>query len=397
MREPSPGVEYPVEIGGSFLGTEQSRMAILRYDFKPASIDNEKPGVYTHDASSNKSSVLWTFFVRPEIEQEQFWVIGGPVEVSIYMPNNNNGELDVQLAGKFEPSRDDDLDCVAIFDGSGFRLELLSGQVKTRHIRTSTAYRGAPVAATGFNRHNCSPSPSVDELFADDSDSPTTADRLASQPPAAVPFSRIHTAAVRGKRPALPMPEYGNTREYGNGTTGTMNNGSAGGFRGSAKGPPQKVQRIEQHQGGAATPKRVPAQPVPEVQDDLDNELGAALDAAWDDDEDGGDMAGGDSSSHEAEVEADEVEEEEEEEEKDDKSPSPRIPSPAKPPAVVDQVHRHSASEPAPRQPALVPAAKPPITAGAGTGGKATDYSFGACTPTAGAGTGGKATDYRWE
>lgn len=36
------------------------------------------------------------------------------------------------FAGKYEPSKDG-LDCIAIFDGTGFRLELLSATVK--HLR----------------------------------------------------------------------------------------------------------------------------------------------------------------------------------------------------------------------------------------------------------------------
>ena len=51
-------------------------------------------------------------------------------QVSVYLPNHT-GELDVHLSGKYEACKDG-LDCVAIFDGSSFSLELLHGHIMTR-------------------------------------------------------------------------------------------------------------------------------------------------------------------------------------------------------------------------------------------------------------------------
>ncbi len=39
--------------------------------------------------------------------------------------------MDVHFTGSTEHAKDE-LDCVAVFDGTSFRLELLSGQVKLR-------------------------------------------------------------------------------------------------------------------------------------------------------------------------------------------------------------------------------------------------------------------------
>lgn len=61
--------------------------------------------------------------------------------MSVHLPNNNNGDLDVLLSGKFEPSRDE-LDCIAVFDGTGFRLEVLAGQMATRWAPAHDAGRG---------------------------------------------------------------------------------------------------------------------------------------------------------------------------------------------------------------------------------------------------------------
>jgi hypothetical protein len=52
-------------------------------------------------------------------------------QVSLYLPNNNNGDLDINFSGKQETAKDD-LDALLIFDGNCFRLEQLSGQIKTR-------------------------------------------------------------------------------------------------------------------------------------------------------------------------------------------------------------------------------------------------------------------------
>jgi hypothetical protein len=53
-----------------------------------------------------------------------------PLQVAICLPNEA-GDMDVHFTGSTEHAKDE-LDCVAVFDGTSFRLELLSGQVKLR-------------------------------------------------------------------------------------------------------------------------------------------------------------------------------------------------------------------------------------------------------------------------
>lgn len=54
-------------------------------------------------------------------------------QVSVQLPNSSTGAVDLGFQGKFEPSRDD-LDCVAVFDGTTFHLELMSGSVKCKCV-----------------------------------------------------------------------------------------------------------------------------------------------------------------------------------------------------------------------------------------------------------------------
>ena len=46
------------------------------------------------------------------------------------IPNTQVGAAPMTFRGQFEPSKDD-CDCVAIFDGTSFRLERAAGQVKS--------------------------------------------------------------------------------------------------------------------------------------------------------------------------------------------------------------------------------------------------------------------------
>lgn len=63
----------------------------------------------------------------------------GRLQMSLYLANNNNGgELDIQFSGKFLQAKDD-LDVIAIFDGSCFRLEQLCGQIKAKCVLAAGA------------------------------------------------------------------------------------------------------------------------------------------------------------------------------------------------------------------------------------------------------------------
>lgn len=65
----------------------------------------------------------------------------GPVQVSLTMG-------DAAFTGRYEPSRDG-LDCVAIFDGTSFRLELLGASVKNLRQVEWEGCSGLPGMAAG--------------------------------------------------------------------------------------------------------------------------------------------------------------------------------------------------------------------------------------------------------
>ena len=52
-----------------------------------------------------------------------------PVQVTLKLPNAQAAAAPVEFRGQHEASRDD-LDCVAVFDGSSFTIEQVTGQVK---------------------------------------------------------------------------------------------------------------------------------------------------------------------------------------------------------------------------------------------------------------------------
>ncbi|PSC69888.1 helicase and polymerase-containing TEBICHI [Micractinium conductrix] len=125
--EPEAGVAYPLHLGASLLGQRGAPEAAggaadefctLRYDFKPASAARAAVGQMDVQMASQKVSL--------QMEEASF-------------------------SGKYEPSRDG-LDCVAIFDGTSFRLELLGASIKNlRHMqggaRGGSAFQAATAAA----------------------------------------------------------------------------------------------------------------------------------------------------------------------------------------------------------------------------------------------------------
>jgi hypothetical protein len=62
----------------------------------------------------------------------------------VQLPDTTNEGADVAFAGRYESSRDG-LDCVAIFDGSSWRLELVQGLVRTLKA-TGCGHLGACIA-----------------------------------------------------------------------------------------------------------------------------------------------------------------------------------------------------------------------------------------------------------
>lgn len=91
----------------------------LRYDFKPASINTEAPGSLT------------------------FGIDG---QVSLDLLKKSGDETGLAFTGYSEPY-EDGLDCVAVFDGTSWTLQLLSGGLKVQHVKGPGRATPPPQAA----------------------------------------------------------------------------------------------------------------------------------------------------------------------------------------------------------------------------------------------------------
>ncbi|GMI66137.1 hypothetical protein like AT1G71080 [Hibiscus trionum] len=106
---PKPNRWYNLSLGSSFKDQNQpsSKFCTLRYEFKPASIDKNQPGLL-HKSKDNR--------VKVEFE------------------NNQHGKPKVTFEGASEDYKDND--AVLFFDGETFRLERLHRAMKRlRHVR----------------------------------------------------------------------------------------------------------------------------------------------------------------------------------------------------------------------------------------------------------------------
>ncbi|KAH8500667.1 hypothetical protein H0E87_015772 [Populus deltoides] len=104
---PQPNRWYNLTLGPSFKEQPSNKYCTLRYEFKPASIDKTKPGLF----HKNKDS-----------------------RVSVEFQNNQLGKPKVTFEGSSEDYKEND--AVLFFDGQNFRLESLHRAVKQlRHLR----------------------------------------------------------------------------------------------------------------------------------------------------------------------------------------------------------------------------------------------------------------------
>lgn len=71
-----------------------------------------------------------------------------PVQAELSLPDAAMEDGDMAFSGRYERSRDG-LDCVAIFDGATWRLELLDGLVKG--LRTTTRYGSTCTKCNSIN------------------------------------------------------------------------------------------------------------------------------------------------------------------------------------------------------------------------------------------------------
>lgn len=104
---PQPDRWYNLTLGPSFKEQPSNKYCTLRYEFKPASIDKTKPGLF-HKNKDNR--------------------------VSVEFQNNQLGKPKVTFEGSSEDYKEND--AVLFFDGQNFRLESLHRAVKQlRHLR----------------------------------------------------------------------------------------------------------------------------------------------------------------------------------------------------------------------------------------------------------------------
>ncbi|MBA0604582.1 hypothetical protein Godav_017233 [Gossypium davidsonii] len=121
---PKPNRWYNISLGSSFKDQHQpnSKFCTLRYEFKPASIDKNQPGLL------HKSK---DYRVKVEFE------------------NNQHGKPKVTFDGVCEDYKDND--AVLFFDGEAFRLERLHRAVKRlRHVRQPGESMAAATGTTAM-------------------------------------------------------------------------------------------------------------------------------------------------------------------------------------------------------------------------------------------------------
>lgn len=109
---PQPGHSYPIVLGDRLLQTHapdppppastQPSLCCLRYNFRPRTTASNQPGKL---------------------------LVGETI--TLQLPNCTAGNFE----GPLEPSRDG-LDCVAIFDGTQFRIEVLDATIKAKCVCT---------------------------------------------------------------------------------------------------------------------------------------------------------------------------------------------------------------------------------------------------------------------
>lgn len=150
--EPHHGTDYPLVLGASLQGGAAShadQFLALRYDFKPASAAQAAQGVLD---------------VLP----------------------NNQAQLQMGdsllFQGRYEAAGAAGLDCVAIFDGQSFRLELLSATVQSlRHV--PGASRGAGRSLPQPAARGVTPEPPAVDIWGATQQQPAPHPKRRSRPP----------------------------------------------------------------------------------------------------------------------------------------------------------------------------------------------------------------------
>ena len=119
---------YLVHLGDTFTNASDATYHSLQYKFKPQSAGRSGEG--SLQITQNMASAL-PFCSQNGHAQTRDGVVQkisaiSAMQVSVHAPNVQDGNPGVSFEGQWAPSQQG-LDCVAFFDGSSWRLELLSG------------------------------------------------------------------------------------------------------------------------------------------------------------------------------------------------------------------------------------------------------------------------------
>ena len=137
MAAPQAGVAYPVTLGSTFeRDADVGSFCLLRYDFKPASAGIFQPGHLEVDPATSRVRTLcsgqgpsWQHMLAiPGTE-----LVRCAVQATVELPDSGTGQSDLVFHGRYEPSRDDCMDVVALFDEAtgSWRFEVIDIVVKT--------------------------------------------------------------------------------------------------------------------------------------------------------------------------------------------------------------------------------------------------------------------------
>ncbi|CAL8465585.1 g5121 [Coccomyxa elongata] len=176
---PSAGTSYPITLGETFLSeTPSQSYCSLRYDFKPASAGRLRQGSI-------------------QLQDNQ---------ATVNLPDTSYPGADMSFSGRHEHSRDG-LDCVAIFDGVSWRLELVRSQVKgLKATRRAGRLPTPPPPALELGNADMADD-MADDLLAALEEERSEASPPASSPPVPQPQSPLEEQPLAGAKDEQDMDQ----------------------------------------------------------------------------------------------------------------------------------------------------------------------------------------------
>ena len=140
MAAPQAGVAHPVTLGSTFQrNTDAGSFCLLRYDFKPASASAFQPGRLEVDPATSRVRTSRLVIRASSWQQCALLAPPGvhlsrpPMQAVVELPDSGTGQSDLVFHGRYERSRDDCIDVVALFDEDtgSWHFEVVDSVVKT--------------------------------------------------------------------------------------------------------------------------------------------------------------------------------------------------------------------------------------------------------------------------